>query len=131
MTIGVFIAIIAALVPVTGVIRPWPWLLGAVLLSATVLAVGYVARRYRLAAVAVTLLEAAAWALALTFVFFRDTALLWIIPTPATLRAVGESLTPRGTRSRWARPRWRRGSIWRFSSWAPPRCSPSSSTTSS
>ncbi len=40
-----------------------------------------------------SLLEAAAWALALTFVFFRDTALLWIIPTPATLRAVGESLT--------------------------------------
>ena len=42
---------------------------------------------------AVSLVEAAAWALALTFVFFRDTALLWIIPTPATVRAVGESLT--------------------------------------
>lgn len=92
MTIGVLIAIIAALVPVTGVIRPWPWLLGAILLSAAVLAVGYVARRYRLAAVAVTLLEVAAWTVALTFVFFRDTALLWMIPTPATVRAVGDSL---------------------------------------
>ena len=92
MTIGVLIAIIAALVPVTGVIRPWPWLLGAIMLSAAVLAVGYFARRYRLAAVGVTLLEIGAWALALTFVFFRDTALLWMIPTPATLSAVGDSL---------------------------------------
>ena len=92
MTIGVLVAIIAALLPVTGVIRPWPWLIGAVLVSAAVLAVGYVARRYRLAAVAVTLMELAAWTVALTFVFFRDTALLWIVPTPATLHAVAGSL---------------------------------------
>ena len=92
MTIGVLVAIIAAVMPITGVIRSGPWLLGTVLLSATILAVGYVARRYRLAAVAVTLLELAAWALALTLFFFSSTALLWIFPTPATVRAVGEAL---------------------------------------
>ena len=97
MTIGVLVAIIAALLPVTGVIRPWPWLLGAILLSAAVLAVGYIARRYRLAAVAVTLTELAALTVALTFVFFRETALLWIVPTPATLRAIAESLETAAT----------------------------------
>ncbi|WP_243074020.1 DUF3488 and transglutaminase-like domain-containing protein [Microbacterium sp. SS28] len=92
MTIGVFVAIFAALLPVTGVVRPWPWLLGATVLTAIILAVGFVARRYRLPAVAVSLLELAAWALALTFLFFRDTALLFFVPTPSTLRAVPEAL---------------------------------------
>ena len=93
LTIGVFVAVFATLLPVAGVVQPWPWLLGAVVLTAIVLGTGYVARRYRLAAVAVSLLELAAWAGVLTFVFFRDTALLWIVPAPETLRAVPESLS--------------------------------------
>ncbi|MEU1970934.1 DUF3488 and transglutaminase-like domain-containing protein [Microbacterium sp. NPDC019599] len=96
LTIGVFVAVFAALLPVTGVVEPWPWLLGATFLTGVVLAVGYIARRYRLAAVAVSLLEIAAWALILTFLFFRDTALLWIIPTPETIRSVPDALAIAG-----------------------------------
>ena len=49
---------------------------------------GYVARRFRLPAVAVSLIEAGVWAAFMTVVFLRHTALLWVIPTPETIRAV-------------------------------------------
>ena len=54
LTIGVLVALLAALLPLVRVVAPGWWLLGALLLAALVLAAGYVARRYRLPAVAVT-----------------------------------------------------------------------------
>lgn len=92
LTIGVFVAVFAALIPLLSVVRPWPWLGGATLLTVVVLVAGYVARLYRLPAVAVSLIELALWAAVLTFIFFRDTALLWLIPTPETIRAVPDAL---------------------------------------
>ncbi|WP_243728482.1 DUF3488 and transglutaminase-like domain-containing protein [Microbacterium sp. BK668] len=93
LTLGVLVAILAALMPVLGVVRPWPWLGVALLLVIAILAAGYVARLYRLPAVAVSLIEVSIWAVALTFLYFRDTALLWLLPTPATFRAIPESIT--------------------------------------
>ncbi|BDV31393.1 DUF3488 and transglutaminase-like domain-containing protein [Microbacterium terricola] len=86
LTIGVFAAVMAALLPVLWVAAAGPWLIGSLVMCAVVLTAGYVARRYRLPAVAVSLIEAASWLALLTGVFFRDTALLWVIPTPATVR---------------------------------------------
>src|SRR5690606_31356314 len=40
---------------------------------------------YRLAAIAVSLIEAAVWVVFVSLVFLRDTALLWMIPTPETI----------------------------------------------
>ncbi len=88
VTIALFAALVFALLPVLPVVKPGGWLLGAVLLAALILAAGYFARRRGLPAVAVSLIETAAWVVFLTFVFLRDTALLWVIPTLDTLGAV-------------------------------------------
>lgn len=88
LTIGVLVAVFASLLPLLHVIKPAGWLPGAVALSSVILTAGFFARRSRLPAVAVSLLEAGVWVVFLTLVFLRDTALLWIIPTPDTVRAV-------------------------------------------
>ncbi|WP_314508360.1 DUF3488 and transglutaminase-like domain-containing protein [uncultured Microbacterium sp.] len=88
LTIGVLVAVFAALLPLMRVVRPSSWLLGAIVLSVAVLAAGFIARRYRLPALAVSLIEAGVWVGFMMLVFLRDTALLWIIPTPQTVRAV-------------------------------------------
>lgn len=87
---AVFAALLAALLPVLPVLEAGAWVGGAVLLIGLVLAVGYLARRRRLPAIAVTLLEAALWVVFMTGVFVRDTALAWVIPTPTTVRALSE-----------------------------------------
>jgi transglutaminase-like putative cysteine protease len=88
LTLGVLVAVFAALLPLMRVVRPSGWLLGAIVLCVAVLAAGFIARRYRLPAIAVTLVEGAVWVLFMTAVFLRDTALLWIIPTPETIRTI-------------------------------------------
>jgi transglutaminase-like putative cysteine protease len=88
LTIGVLVAVFAALLPLMRVVRPSSWLLGAIVLAVAVLAAGFVARRYRLPAVAVSLIEASVWVVFMMLVFLRDTALLWVIPTPETVRAL-------------------------------------------
>lgn len=88
LTVSILAALLAALLPVVRVIAPGWWLVGALALAAMVLGAGYAARRYRLPAVAVTLIEAGAWVVFMTLVFLRDTALLWVIPTFDTFRAV-------------------------------------------
>ncbi|MET0861684.1 MAG: DUF3488 and transglutaminase-like domain-containing protein [Microbacterium sp.] len=88
LTIGVLVAVFAALLPLMRVVRPSSWLLGSILLCVAVLAAGFLARRYRLPAIAVTLVEAAVWVIFMTFVFLRDTALLWLFPTPETVRSI-------------------------------------------
>src|SRR5690606_7409664 len=85
LTAGVLIAVFASLLPLMRVVRPSGWLLGAFVLTAGILAAGYVARRYRLAAIAVSLIEAAVWVVFVSLVFLRDTALLWVLPTPDTV----------------------------------------------
>lgn len=85
---AVLAALLAALLPVARVVESGAWLIGALILSVLVLVAGYNARRFRLPAVAVTLIEAAIWVVFMTVVFLRDTALLWIIPSLDTVRAV-------------------------------------------
>ncbi|MEZ3162084.1 DUF3488 and transglutaminase-like domain-containing protein [Microbacterium sp. BWT-B31] len=85
LTAGVLIAVLAALLPLMRVVRPSGWLLGAVVLAAAILAAGFFARRYRLAAIAVTLIEVAVWVVFVTLVFLRDTAILWVIPSIETI----------------------------------------------
>lgn len=88
LTFSIFAALLAALLPVVRVIDSGWWLLAALLLAALILGAGYTARLYRLPAVAVTLIEATLWAVFLTLVFLRDSALLWVIPTLDTIRSV-------------------------------------------
>ena len=88
LTVALLVALLAALLPVLRVVKPGGWLLGSVVIATLVLSAGYVARRFRLPAVAVSLIEAGVWVAVMTVVFLRETALLWIIPTPETVRAV-------------------------------------------
>jgi transglutaminase-like putative cysteine protease len=86
LTLAVFFAMVAAFLPLLSVIRSGVWLVGAMLVTLLILGAGYGARRYRLPAVAVSLIEAVVWAVFMTAVFFRDTALLVFVPTPASFR---------------------------------------------
>jgi multidrug transporter EmrE-like cation transporter len=88
LTVAVLGTLVAALLPVLRVANPGWWLLGSVVLAALVLGAGYVARRFQLPAVAVSLIEAAVWVLFMTLVFLNETALLWVIPTPESVREV-------------------------------------------
>lgn len=88
LTAAVLAALIAALLPVARVVESGAWLVGAIGLAALVLAAGYNARRFHLPAVAVTLIEVAVWLIFMTLVFLRDTALMWVIPTADSIRAV-------------------------------------------
>lgn len=85
---AILAALLAALLPVARVIESGVWLVGALVLSVLILAAGYNARRFRLPAIAVTLIEAAVWLVFMTVVFFRDTALLWVVPTLDSARTV-------------------------------------------
>ncbi|WP_375385625.1 transglutaminaseTgpA domain-containing protein [uncultured Microbacterium sp.] len=88
LTIGVFVALFAAMMPLIRVVSPSWWVLGTVVLTGAVLAAGFVARRFRLPAIAVTLIELGVWVVLLTLLYLRDTALLGILPTPESVRTV-------------------------------------------
>jgi transglutaminase-like putative cysteine protease len=88
LTLGVFVAVAAALLPLMRVVASGGWVPGAVALAGFVLAAGYLARWFRLPAVAVSLVEAVVWVLLVTLFFLRDTALLGVIPTPETVHLV-------------------------------------------
>lgn len=88
LTVAVYVAILAAAFPLLRVVRPGYWTLGVVVLPALLLGAGYVARRFRVAAVGVSFIEAALWMVLVTVVFLRDTAFLGVLPVPAT---VGEA----------------------------------------
>ncbi|GAA3912794.1 transglutaminase TgpA family protein [Microbacterium invictum] len=81
MTIGLFVAIVAALAPLTGVIAPGGWVAGVIAFAALLLGVGYAARRLRVPGLAVTLIEIALWVAVVTVVYLRDTAILGFIPS--------------------------------------------------
>lgn len=80
LTVAVYAAIVSALLPLFRVVSVGPWTAGAVFLPAVLLAAGFLARQYRLPAIAVTLLEVALWTLSTTVLFLRDTAFLGIVP---------------------------------------------------
>lgn len=88
LTVGVLIAVLVALLPLMRVMVPGVWLLGAPVLAVLVLGAGYAARRFRLPALAVSLIEIAVWIVFMTVVFLRDTAWAGFVPTLETLRAV-------------------------------------------
>ncbi|WJL96246.1 DUF3488 and transglutaminase-like domain-containing protein [Microbacterium sp. ET2] len=96
LTAGVFAALIAALLPLMRVVRPTGWLLGTLVIVAVVLVTGYVARRFRLPALAVSLIEVAVWVAFVTLVFLRDSAFLLVIPTVETFRELPDILTAAG-----------------------------------
>lgn len=95
-TIGVLVGVFAALLPMMRVVRPSSWLVGAIVLAVAVLAAGFIARWYRLPAVAAGLIEASVSVIFLMLVFLRDTALLWVIPTPETVRVLPGLLSTAG-----------------------------------
>lgn len=88
LTLALFIALVAALAPLLSVVDPGAWTLAVASLTAALLAIGFATRRLRVPAVAVTLLETAVWAGAVTVMFFADTALFGVIPTPETFGQV-------------------------------------------
>lgn len=81
LTIGLLIAVIAALGPLTGVIAPGGWVPGTIAFAAVLLGAGYAARRLRVPGMVVTLILVVVWLALVTVVFLRDTAWLWFIPT--------------------------------------------------
>lgn len=88
LTIGLFAAIAAAMLPVFSVIAPGAWVAGAVLVAGGSLGAGLVVRLSRLPALVASVAEIVVWIVLLTAVFGRSTALLGIIPTPSTFASV-------------------------------------------
>lgn len=88
LSLGVFAGIVAALLPVFSVIAPGSWTAGALVAAAAVLASGLAVRFSRLPALAATVLELIVAVLLLTALFGRGTAVLGVIPTPATIASV-------------------------------------------
>ena len=79
--------LIAALIPVLRVVEMGAWFLGAATLATGILGAGVLVRRTGIAPAWASLVGAVVWVLFLTGVFLGDTALLWVIPTPATVDA--------------------------------------------
>lgn len=88
LTAGVFVALFAAMLPLIRVVAPGWWVLGSVVLTGAILTAGFVGRRFRLPAIAVTLIELGVWVVLVTLIFLRGTALLGVLPTPESLRVV-------------------------------------------
>ncbi|MCT2084945.1 DUF3488 and transglutaminase-like domain-containing protein [Microbacterium enclense] len=88
LSLGVFAGIVAALLPVFSVIAPGSWTAGALVAAAAVLASGLAVRFSRLPALAATVVELIVGVLLLTALFGRGTAVLGVIPTPATIASV-------------------------------------------
>ena len=88
LTVGLFAAIAAALLPVFSVIAPGAWVVGAVFTTAAVLGAGLVVRVTRLPAVFATVAEIVVGVVLLTAIFGRSSAILGVIPTPATFGTV-------------------------------------------
>lgn len=88
LAVGVFAGVAAALVPVFSVIAPGAWTAGALALAAAVLGAGLAVRFFSLPAITATILELVVGVVLLTAMFGRPTALLGVIPTPATIASV-------------------------------------------
>ncbi|WP_299090927.1 DUF3488 and transglutaminase-like domain-containing protein [uncultured Microbacterium sp.] len=81
VTIALWLALQAMVIPLFSVIAPGLWVVGALALPALLLMVGYLLRRRRLPAVAVSAVELAVWVAVITLVGFPSQSLLGVIPT--------------------------------------------------
>ncbi|ODU79252.1 MAG: hypothetical protein ABT08_01955 [Microbacterium sp. SCN 71-21] len=93
LTVGAFVALVAALLPLLRVITPGFWLAAALGLAALVLTIGYLLRVRGVPAWAVSLIELVVWMLGVTGLFFAGQAWLLVIPSPAVFAAVPEVLS--------------------------------------
>lgn len=100
LTVGLFAAVAAAMLPVFSVIAPGAWVAGAVLVTAGSLGAGLVVRLSRLPALVASIAEVAVWIVLLTAIFGRSTALLGIVPTPSTFASVPGLLAQASTEIR-------------------------------
>jgi len=81
LTIALWLALVTVAVPLLRVVGAGPWLAAVLLLPAVLLTAGFVLRRLRVPAVAVTLVELALWVGAVTALFFPSASLLGVVPT--------------------------------------------------
>lgn len=88
LTIALWLAMLAVVVPLQRVVAGGPWMLGVVLLPALLLGVGFALRRFGVAAFVVTLVELALWVGVVTALFLPDASLLGIVPTTEAFQAV-------------------------------------------
>ncbi|WP_417561822.1 DUF3488 and transglutaminase-like domain-containing protein [Microbacterium sp.] len=88
LSAAAWIAVLAAMVPLLGVIVPGAWIVGGLIVTAAVFAAGFVARWYRLPAVVVGLIELALWIGMVTAIFLRETAIVFVVPTLRAFAAV-------------------------------------------
>lgn len=88
LSLGVYAGIVAALLPVFSVIAPGAWTVGALAVTAAVLLSGLAVRVLRLNALVATVIELGVGVILLTAIFGRSTALLGVIPGPATFASV-------------------------------------------
>lgn len=88
LAVAVLAAVSASLLPLLRVVEAGPWVLGSFVVIVLVLAATYTARRLGLPTLAVSPIGIGVWALAVTAIFARGSALFGIIPMPATIRDV-------------------------------------------
>ena len=81
VTIALWLALQAMVIPLYSVISPGLWVVGAGAMPAVLLTVGYLLRRRRVPAVAVSGVELAVWVAVITLVAFPSQSLLGVIPT--------------------------------------------------
>ncbi|SDQ22206.1 DUF3488 and transglutaminase-like domain-containing protein [Microbacterium sp. cf332] len=79
------VAILASIVPLLRVVAPGAWLAVAIAVAAAVLAIGVGLRRLRTPAALVTLAELVVGAALVMAIYFGGSAVLLVIPTPATI----------------------------------------------
>lgn len=93
LTIALWLSLVVTMVPLLRVVHSGGWAPGAALLSALLLGCGFALRRTgRVPAVAVTLVELAVWAGAVTAVFFPAQALFGVVPTGGALAEAVETV---------------------------------------
>jgi transglutaminase-like putative cysteine protease len=87
--LGELLGVWTALLPLLKVISPGAWLAGVFLVPVLLLAVGFWARWRRLPTAAVVGVQLATWYVVVMLVFLRNTAVLGLVPTAATVDRVG------------------------------------------
>ncbi len=85
LAVVLLLAVVAAILPLLRVVAAGPWLAVALAIAVAVLGTGVALRRLRAPAVVVTLAEVAVGGALVTAIFFGDTALLLVIPSPGTI----------------------------------------------
>jgi transglutaminase-like putative cysteine protease len=93
LSLAAWVGVLAAMVPLVGVIVPGAWMAGVAVITGAVFAAGFIARWYRLPAVLVAVIELALWIAMTTAIFLRDLAIVFVIPTLHAFAAVPDKIT--------------------------------------